>query len=118
MSALRPGALSLTLTATSFAGEGLGEFTLADMLADLGTEKGKMSQVHKQLSQLARRGRAVEAPLPGPVRQRKERQAGQASLRTVLRFNFTSKSMGLSSQAFVIDADLTAKDKFFHWPHT
>ena len=54
----------------------LGELTLADMLAQLGPQTGKLSKAQKQLSKLAKRSQAVEAPLPGPVRSRKERQAG------------------------------------------
>ncbi len=64
----------------SFAGAELGELTLADMLADLGPQEGKLSKAQKQLKQLARKAQAVEAPLPGPIRARKERQAGWASL--------------------------------------
>lgn len=58
------------------AGTDSGQLTLADMLTELGPQKGKMSTVHKQLQQLAKKGQAVEPPLPGPIRSRKERQAG------------------------------------------
>ena len=54
----------------------LGELTLADMLAHLGPQEGKLSKAEKQLKQLAKKAQAVEPPLPGPIRTRKERQAG------------------------------------------
>ena len=46
------------------------------MLAPLGAQEGKLSTAEKQLKQLAKKAHAVETPLPGPIRARKERQAG------------------------------------------
>ena len=61
------------------AGGELGELTLADMLAPLGQPEGKLTKAQKQLKQLAKKAQAVEPPLPGPIRARKERQAGCTS---------------------------------------
>ena len=58
------------------AGNGTGELSLADLLAGLGPQSGKLSKAHKQLTQLAKKAQPVAAPLPGPIKARKERQAG------------------------------------------
>ena len=51
---------------------------MADLMAGLGPNRTKLAKAGKQLEQLARGAKAVAPPLPGPIRARKERQAGCA----------------------------------------
>ena len=53
-----------------------GELTIADLLAGLGERAGKMSKAEKQLAKLAKDSKPVDAPLPGPIKARKQRQVG------------------------------------------
>ena len=53
-----------------------GDLTLADLLAGLGAKSGKLTKAEKQLAQLAKASKPVDAPLPRPIRARKERQVG------------------------------------------
>lgn len=53
-----------------------GELKLEDLIRALGEPKGKRSKAEKQLARLVRKPEAVAPPLPGPIKSRKERQAG------------------------------------------
>lgn len=70
---------------STYAGGELGELTLADMIAPLGQPEGKLTKAQKQLKQLAKKAQAVKPPLPGPIRARKERQAGYIFHKHVLK---------------------------------
>jgi hypothetical protein len=63
--------------AAAAGGAGAGaELRLADLMAGLGEEKGRLGANRRLLQRLERRGAPVEAPLPRAVRERQERRAG------------------------------------------
>ena len=55
---------------------GTGELSVEDLISGLGEDKAKLASARKHLDRLTRHAEVVAPPLPTPIRERKERQAG------------------------------------------
>ena len=58
---------------------GGGELRISDLIAGLGPEARRLGAARRTLEKLDKQTKPVQPPLPGPVRRRKQRQAGCVS---------------------------------------
>ena len=79
---------------------GGGELRISDLIAGLGPEARRLGAARRTLEKLDKQTNPVQPPLPGPVRRRKQRQAGCVSGPEQKRaWQLTDRSMGAAKLA-------------------